>query len=87
MRTRKPIDLKPTRPKRTIACFAGAISLAVLIPASGAFADTTQPNACVGQHIHTMAIPESGNIEAHADFHGVTVQQLLDHIREVACGR
>jgi hypothetical protein len=87
MRTTTTIDFKPTRRKRTFAGLVGAISLAVLIPASPAFADTTQPNACVGQHIHTMAIPESGNIEAHADFHDVTVQQLLDHIREVACGR
>ena len=79
-------DGKSTRRGR-FAVFAGTLAFAVLIPASGAFADTSQPNACVGQRIHTMAIPESGNIEAHADLHGVTVQQLLDHIREVGCGR
>ena len=86
MHTKKTTALTPT-PRTILAGFAAAITLAVLIPASGAFADTTQPNACVGQRIHTMAIPESGNIEAHADLHGVTVQQLLDHIREVGCGR
>lgn len=85
MRMRRTTDLKPTRLR--LAGFVGVISLAVLIPAAEALADTTQPNACVGQHIHTMAIPESGNIEAHADLHGVSVQQLLDHIREVGCGR
>jgi hypothetical protein len=74
------------RRKRTFAGFVAAIALAVLIPASGAFADTTHPNACVGQHIQG-AIAASGNVEAHADFHNFTVQQLLDHIREVACGR
>ena len=86
MHTRRTLNIKTTSGKR-VAGFAAALALAVLIPASGAFANTSQPNACVGQHIHTMAIPESGNIEAHAVLHGVTVQQLLDHIREVGCGR
>lgn len=74
---------------RSMYKFAGVISavtMTVLIPASGAFADTTQPNACVGQRLHTMAIPDSGNVEAHADFHGVTVQQLLQHI-QTECGK
>ena len=84
MQTTKTITSTPVK---RLTGFVGALSLALLIPASGALADTSQPNACVGQHIHTMAIPESGNIEAHADVHGVTVQQLLDHIREVGCGR
>ena len=78
--------ITPARVRR-LSGFVGALSIAVLIPASAVFADTAQPNACVGQHLHTMAIPESGNIEAHADLHGLTVQQLLDHIREVGCGR
>ena len=86
MHTRRTTNVK-SAPWKWCAGFVGALGLAVLIPASGASADTSEPNACVGQHIHTMAIPESGNIEAHADLHGVTVQQLLDHIREVACGR
>ncbi len=86
MQTKTTIDVKPTRRKRTFAAFVGAISLAVLIPASGAFAAPTQPNACVGQHIQG-AIAASGNVEAHADFHDFSVQQLLDFIREVKCGR
>jgi hypothetical protein len=86
MHTRRTINVT-RKPGKWWAGLVGSLALAILTPATAAFADTTQPNACVGQHIHTMAIPESGNIEAHADLHGVTVQQLLDHIREVGCGR
>jgi hypothetical protein len=33
----------------------------------------------------SIAIPSDGNIEAHADAYGLTVQQFLHFIRDVHC--
>ena len=72
---------------RVKASVAGLVMLGigVFLPASQASADTTNPSACVGQSIHTIAIPSDGNVAAHAAAHGLTVQQLLEFIRDVHC--
>jgi hypothetical protein len=66
-----------------VLLFAGGALIA--IPATTAAADTTNPNACVGQTIHTVVIPADGNVAAHAAAHGFTVQGLLEFIRDVHC--
>ena len=71
--------------KRVAALFFLA-TVTAMAPASIASADTANPNACVGQSIHTIAIPSDGNVAAHAAAHGFTVQELLRFIRDVHCG-
>ena len=64
---------------RKIAGVVGTISLVVLVPASGALADTTQPNACVGQSIHTIkssvdatTAAQTATTQANADIQSTT---------------